>query len=682
METMNTDVPARPAGRRLRAGTPAAVDRSARIGRLLSSGVLLLLAGVLPAQQHPEPVSVGAVSTVAALPGDRLAGGVARLLGEWYGTLLDARPADGTTWGRWQLRFALTGSDRGLELTSELREGDRPVAAQASWLPPGSLGSVVATAAGDGVRLWSQAHRVPFPDDLAPAPRHGAVLSASGLARLLQRPVAAHEVRAVAAYPEGILVHLPDGPIALDGRFAPTPDTAVWLTWRDRFAALGAEWHTLYPLHDRRVVLVPQEGDPVVVDPWSERRGPVAEAPASPAASAGAVPSALVAVTGAGTSVWYRPGRLDVRPALGSPGPGASLRLPPGSVVPASTTASRDGTIWLYDPRERRIRALAPSGGELRQVFAVTPLLPARELGGVQALAVTADGHFLIGTRRAIRKLDRRGVPRWSLTLLRHQPRQRLPQAFSLAADTEEGAFLLLDRTSGSVHRFSEQPEPPAASPLTSTDPPAPAAVAAALTTSALQAADQAWQRHRPAATLRLLAAARRFLNGWRAADPLAEGVEERSSAIDRFTAAVDRALYGEPALTLQQVVPDRYHPALGTYYRRHPFAVTVRNGGSDREPSTVELGLAGAAVATTLALPAMAAGEEVTLPAQLAPGVRLGSTDLPFETSLWLLSAPKSERSGSLTAVPFTVLCGRCLPAEALAAPDAPVPIVLPLGT
>ena len=667
---MNTDVPARPTGRRLRVGTRAAGDRSGTIGRLLSSGVLLLLAAALPAQQRPVPVSIDAISTVAAVPGERLAASVARLLGEWYGALLDARPADAATSGQWRLRFAFTRTDRGLELTSELWDGDRPTpaAAHTSWLPPGSLGSVVATAAGDGFRLWSQAHRFPFPGDLAPAPSHGAVLPAAGLARLLQRPVAAHEVRTVAAYPEGILVHLLDGPIALGRQFAPTPDTVVWLTWRDRFAASGADWHTLYPLHDGRVVLVPHEGDPVVVDPLSERSAPVAQAP-SPTASAGAAPAALVAVTGSGTSVWYRPGRLDVRPALGPPASAASLRLPRGSLVPTATTASPDGTIWVFDPRERRIRALALSGGELRQVFSVTPLLPARELGGVQALAVTAGGHFLIGTRRAIWKLDRRGMPHWSLTLLRHQPRQRLPQAFSLTAGTEEGAFLLLDRTSGSVHRFSEQPEPPASSLLTSTDSPAPAAVAAALTVSALQATDQAWQRHRPAAALRLLAAARRFLNRWRAADPLAEGVEERSGAIDRFTEAVDRALYSEPELTLQ-VVPDRYHRALGTYYEQHPFAVTVRNVGGDREPSAVELGLAGAATATLLALPAMAAGEEVTLPVQLAPGPRLGSTDLPVETSLWLYSARKSELPASLTAVPFTVVSGRCLPAEARAAP------------
>lgn len=645
------------------------IDRSAASCRLASIGVLLLLAAALPGQQRPVPISVAATSTVAVLPGDRLAGSVAWLLGQWFGALVDARPtADGAPPGRWQLRFSLTTTGRGMQLISELWERDRAALAHTSWLPPRSLGAVVTTAAGDGIRLWEQARGVPLANDLAPAPRHGAVLPASGLARLLQRPVAPHEVRAVAAYPGGILVHLPDGPIALDKQFALSTDTVVWLTWRDRHRASPAAWHTLHPLHDGRVVLVPEAGVPVVVDPFSERSSPLTAAPAQTAASTSAAPPALVAVTGAGTSVWYRPGQLSTRRAAPR-APDASVHLPRGNVIPTSVAASRDGTIWVFDPRERRIRAFAPSGGgELRQVLAVTPLLAARELGGVQALAVTADGHFLIGTRRAIWKLDRRGIPRWSLTLLRHEPRQRLPQAFSLTAETEGGAFLLLDRTSGSVHRFSEQPEPSATPLLTATVPPGPAAIAAALTASALRATDQAWQHHRPSATLLLLGAARRYLNQWRAADPLAEGAEERSAAIDRFTSAVEKALYSEPELTLQ-VAPDYYHAALGTYYEQHPFAVTIRNAAVNREPSTVEIGLDGTDTATPLSLPAMASGEEVVLPVQLVADPRHGSTDLPFETLLWLNTAPKSPSSGSLTSVPLTVTPGRCLPAEAIAA-------------
>ncbi len=650
------------------------VDRSAANCRLASIGVLLLLAVALPGQQRPAPISMSATSTVAILPGDRLADSVAWLLGQWFGALVDTRPAAvGAPPGRWQFRFSLTTTDRGMQLTSELWERGRVALAHTSWLPPRSLGAVVTTAAGDGIRLWAQARGFPFANDLAPAPLHGAVLSASGLARLLQRTVAPHEVRAVAAYPEGILVHLPDGPIALDKQFAPSADTVVWLTWRDRRPASPAAWHTLHPLHDGRVVLVPEAGIPVVVDPFSERSTPLTVSPAQTAASTSAAPPALVAVTGAGTSVWYRPGLLTARRAAvrqrASRLAPDSVHLPRGNVIPSSVATSRDGTIWLFDPHERRIRAFVPSGGgELRQVLAVTPLLPARELGGVQALAVTADGHFLIGTRRAIWKLDRRGIPRWSLTLLRHEPRQRLPQAFRLTAETEGSAFLLLDRTSGSVHRFSEQPEPSAVPLLTATAPPGPAAIAAALTASALRATDQAWQRHRPSATLLLLAAARRYLNQWRAADPLAEGVEERSAAIDRFTSAVEKALYSEPVLTLQ-VAPDHYHAALGTYYEQHPFTVTVRNADVDREPSTVEIGLGGTDTVTTLPLPAMASGDEVVLPVQLVPDPRHGSTDLPFETSLWLNTAPESQLSGSLTSVPLTVTPGRCLPAEAIAA-------------
>lgn len=638
-----------------------------------------LAAAVLPAQQRPAAqraatVTVRASSAVARLPGDRLAASVAWLLDEWYAPAVAARTATAGAPATTRLVLALTRSERGLHLRSELIESGRSLGVRSSWLPDESLGAVTATAAGDGFLLWSEARAFPHLRSLGPPPVHGAQLPAAGLARLLQRPVTGRDVQAAAVYPGGVLVLLADGPVALGHRFDIVPDTALWLTWHDGPAAEGAPWRNLYPLHDGRVVLEPWSGAPVVaaadqVAPDQAVRRPSGAAGLSAGAREGAAPpGTLLAVAADGSAAWHRPGNLVMRSHGAAAAGAAHLRL--GGAAPSATAADDGGALWLFDPGEHRIRAFAATaGGRLRQVMAVTPMLPARELGGVQALALTADGGFLIGSQRVVWSVDRRGMPRWELRLLQVQPRRRLPQAFTLTGGAERGTFVLLDRSTGGVHRFTERPEPAAPALLTSAADPKPGAVAAALTDSALLAAERSWQQRRPKSAALLLATAGRHLKRWHAADPLADGVERRAGAIERLSTTVEHALYGEPPLA-PRVAPDRYHPALGGYYETHPFALTMRNGVRERAAAEVELGIAGATSVTTVAAPALAGGEETTVPVQLHAAAGAGSTGVPYETTLWLSAAAAAGTEPVLSAMPITVEPERCLPEQAAANP------------
>ncbi len=651
--------------------------------RLVAAALLLaaLAAAELAAQQHPAErrtttVTVVATSAVDRLPGDRLAAAVAWLLGEWYGPAVAGRAAPGGETDApppeaIRLQLALTEGDRGLHLRSELIERGRSAGVRSAWLPAGSVGAVTATAAGDGFLLWSEARRFPHLRGLGTPPDRSAWLPAAGLARIVQRPVTGRDVQAAAAYPGGVLVLLADGPLALGPRFEIVPDTAAWLTWREEPPAAGAPWRNLYPLHDGRVVLEPWSGNPVVTAAWQA----AVRATGPPALFAGpgegaASPAALLAVAPDGTAAWHEGDTLTML-GYGAARPDR-VRLPLGSVAPTAVAADGGGLLWMFDPRERRIRAFAATGGGLRQVLAVTPMLPAQELGGVQAIAVTAAGRLLIGSQRAVWNVDRRGVPRWVLPLLQTQPRQRLPQAFSLAAGAEPGAFLLLDRTTGSVHRFAEQPEPAAdRHPASGTDR-KPGALAAALADSAMHAAERAWQQRRPRSAALLLAAASGHLKQWHAADPLAEGVERRSAAIEQLGKAVEHALYGAPPLTAR-IAPGRFHPALAAFYETHPFTLTVRNAARDRAPTEVALGIAGVTSAITVAAPALAAGEQVDLPVQLHAAPSAGGAAVPYDTTLWLAAAAHADGAPVLSAIPFAVEPRRCRPQQAVATPAGP---------
>ena len=652
-----------------------------RAARLLWCGTLLLAGALLTAQPQPaagQPamVTVAATSAVAALPGERLAASAAWLLGEWYGPALTARvapagaaaaPAASPSAAR--LLLALTETDRGLHLHSELVVSGRSLGVRDAWLPHGSLGAVTATAAGDGYLLWSQARRFPHLRDLATPPRRSALLPAAGLTRLLQRPVTGRDVQTAAAYPGGVLVLLADGPVALGHGFDIVPDTAAWLAWREGPAAAGAPWRNLFPLHDGRVLLEPWSGDPVVTAADHVGAQPLAPEGLFSATRAGVPPAgSLLAVAADGTAAWHAPGALIMR-ASGADEAGA-VRLPLGAAVPSASAADGGGAVWMFDPRERRIRAFAATAASgLRQVLAVTPMLPAEELGGVQALAVTAGGQFLIGSQRAVWSIDRRGMPRWALRLLQPQPRQRLPQAFSLTTGGAHGTFLLLDRSTGSVHRFSEQPEPAAAQHLTSVEAPKPGAVAAAVSDSAMHAAERAWQRRQPESAALLLAAAGRQLRRWHAADPLADGIERRSTAIEQLSETVEHARYGEPPLTAR-IVPARYHPTLSAYYDTHPFALTIRNAARDRPTAEIALGVAGAASAITVSVPALAAGAETTLPVRLHAGGGAGRTGVPYHTTLWLSAAADADAAPVLSAQALTVEPEHCLPEQAADTP------------
>ena len=369
--------------------------------------------------------------------------------------------------------------------------------------------------------------------------------------------------------------------------------------------------------------------------------------------------------------MWHRPGLLAVRQPAGNGSAAAYLELPVGSIASAAVTGDGRGAVWAFDPRERRIRVFAPGAGygtELRQLYAVTPMLPWEDLSGVRTIALTAEGHLLVGSRRGIWQVDQRGLPRWSLRVLGTQPRQRLPQAFTIVSLADEAAFLLLDRTTGVLHRFVEHPQPRLRTEESQlllrpdSSPPAQGALPRALAVNAMRAAEQAWQRHYPNTAHRLLAAARRHLTRWRAADPLAADADRHAAAIETLGESVQQALYGEPLFGLQ-VVPDTHHPALHSHYEEHPFSVSLHNLRGTEVQSVVELGVAGTTDFTTLRSPTIAAGATATLLAPLHAPRAHGATDLPREVSLWLRAAPAVGAAAVLAHTPLSLAARRCAP-------------------
>ena len=631
----------------------------------------LLGSAPLPAQQRPAPerpgtraaIAVDATSSLPALPGSQLAASVAWLLGEWYGRYVIGHPAvDSAERPPWRLRLAVADGTHGVKLRSELIAPDGSATTRGAWLPPGSLGALTATAAADGFWLWAQAQRFPHLAALAPAPARAASLPAQAVSRLGRQPPATAAARVAAGASGGILMLLSDGPLALGSGFEITPETMVWLTWRE-YAPPGA-WRGLYPLADGRVVLQPAEGPALLVDPYLEGSDAADRGPETATA-------ALLTVAPSGAQVWHRPGLLEVWQPAGNGSIATSLELPVGSIAATAVTGDRHGAVWAFDPRERRIRVFAPGTGdrsEVHQLSAVTPLLPWEELSAVQTIALTADGHLLIGSRRGIWKLDRRGLPLWSLEVLGTRPRQRLPQAFTVVPLADAPAFLLLDRTTGTLHRFDEQPGPDSGAeqrPLllrSDKSSPAPGALPRALTSNALRAAEQAWQRHYPNAAHRLLAAARRHLSGWRAADPLAQDADRHAVAIETLGESVARGLYGEPLFALE-VAPDTYHPALQPHYEEHPFRLSLHNRSGSAVQSVVELGVAGTTRSATLRSPTIAAGATATLSVPLHAPAAHGATDLAREVSLWLRAAPAEGAPAVLAHTPLSLEARRCVP-------------------
>ena len=619
-----------------------------------------------PAPEHPgarAAVAVDAASSLPALPGGQFAASVAWLLGEWYGRYVIGHAAvDSAERPPWRLRLAVAAGTHGMTLRSELIAPDGSATTRGAWLPPGSLGALTATAAADGFWLWAQAQRFPHLAALARAPARTASLPAQAVSRLGRPPPAAAAARVAASASGGILMLLSDGPLALGSRFEITPDTMSWLTWRE-YAPPGA-WRGLYPLADGRVVLQSAEGPPLLVDPYLEGGNAAGRGPET-------ATTALLTVTPSGSQVWHRPGLLEVWQPAGSGGTVTFLELPIGSIAATAVTGDRRGAVWAFDPRERRIRVFAPGTGdrsEVRQLYAVTPLLPWEDLSAVQTVALTADGHLLIGSRRGIWKIDQRGLPVWSLDVLGTRPRQRLPQAFSVVPLTDAPVFLLLDRTTGTLHRFDEQPGPDSGAEETplllrpDSSPPPPGALPRSSTINALHAAEKAWKRHYPNAAHRLLAAARRHLSRWRAADPLARDANRHAAAIETLGDSVEQGLYGEPLFDLE-VAPDTNHPALQSHYQEHPFRISLHNRSGSAVQSVVEVGMAGTTRSATLHLPTIAAGATTTLSVPLHAPATHGATDLAREVSLWLRAAPAEGGPAVLAHTPLPLEARRCFP-------------------
>ncbi len=75
-------------------------------------------------------------------------------------------------------------------------------------------------------------------------------------------------------------------------------------------------------------------------------------------------------------------------------------------------SSTPDGTLWAFDPVERRIHIFAPDG---EAVDTIVPQLPADQATGTIGLAVYDNLDFLLLTRNGLHKFTRTGRPVWRL---------------------------------------------------------------------------------------------------------------------------------------------------------------------------------------------------------------------------------------------------------------------------
>ncbi len=377
-------------------------------------------------------VSIPAAGRDDVLQEDAVLRGITDFAVRAWPALLEIRPGET---GEASARVTLTRDARGITVATELLAGPGPKRSLRSTVPAGSTGSVVPTAAADVAWLWAAASGfaglVP-----GPAPGLAAVLETDSLAGLTDWPPDGLEPLAIASSSEGLTILFPRGWLTLGPLFRigkeaardlllqPRPDEPVYTG-----LARGAR---------DSIVLTRADGAVQLVDPLLANRQPIAAHPGTRLLASAAHEAVMLS----GSEATFVP--------LDSGGTQThSVRIAAAWITAADTDAA--GNLWAWDGQERRLRVTTREG---REISAVRPLVSASELPVPQALAVLADGSFLLGGSGELWRFEASGIPSWRISRLPGVPGGSLPASFALAVDRSSGAVWLLDGPSRRVLQF------------------------------------------------------------------------------------------------------------------------------------------------------------------------------------------------------------------------------------
>ena len=364
-------------------------------------------------------VSIPAASRNDVLQENAVLRGIADFAVHAWPALLEIRPGEA---GDASARVTLTRDARGITVATELLAGSRPKQSLRSTVPVGSAGSVVPTAAADIAWLWAAASGF---SGLAPGPAPGlaAVLETDSLAGLTGWRPDGLEPLAIDSSAEGLTILFPRSLLTLGPLFRVGKEAA-----RD----LLLQPDTVEPVHAGMarsargsIILTRADGTAQLVDPLLAIRRPIT----APSGARLLAIAAHEAVFLSGTEATFVP--LD-----SSETQTRSVRIAAAWITAAGADAA--GNLWAWDGQERRLRVTTREG---REIAAIRPLARASDLPVPQALAVQADGSFLLGGSGELWRFQASGIPSWRISRLPGVPGGSLPASFALAVDRSSGAI-------------------------------------------------------------------------------------------------------------------------------------------------------------------------------------------------------------------------------------------------
>ncbi|MCX7030779.1 MAG: hypothetical protein NTU62_11765, partial [Spirochaetes bacterium] len=406
-----------------------------RIAVLLALAAALagpLAAGSAAVARIDLAVSIPASSRDDTLQEKAVLRGIMDFAVRAWPALLEIRPGEA---GDASARVTVIRDVKAITVATELLAGSASKRSLRSTVPPDSAKSVVPTAAADVAWLWAAASGF---QGLGPGPAPGlaAVLETDSLAGLTGWSPAGLEPLAIASSAEGLTILFPRGWLTLGPLFRIGKEAARDLLLQPRqddpvYAGLARSSRG-------SIVLSRADGAAQLVDPLVASRQPLAAPPGARLLAIARHEAAFLS----GSEATFVP--------LDSGGtPTRSVRIAAAWITAVDADAA--GNLWAWDGQERRVRVTTREG---REISAVRPLVRASDLPVPQALAVLADGSFLLGGSGELWRFEASGIPSWRLSRLPGVPGGSLAASFAIAVDRSSGAVWLLDGPSRRVLQF------------------------------------------------------------------------------------------------------------------------------------------------------------------------------------------------------------------------------------
>jgi hypothetical protein len=411
-------------------------------GRCIPAAYIFLLALLLPGAAGGDAlrVSVSVASGVGdmAPTAEALRAGLERMFTGAFGKFVELSLDTAS--------ISLDMEGRDIAVSTDLTRGGVTRSLR-SMVPPDAPASLLSTMCGDLAFLcFSSRDFAAFP--LAPPPVLVAALGIDTLQVLTGWDAADLEPIGISSSGEEFTLCFPHRYLTLGPLFRITAGTI-----RDLYGESGGR----EPLQLSGVAAQP--GDDLVL--LSEREGKIARVNSrlgirhvvdAPGLSGLAARSLDLETVGVLSN---SPGHVGiVRYSLKG---GQPQVLPVSATYLPAFSLDGEGNLWTWDAGERRIRILAPGGGE---IFSIKPLLKASAMQLPQELAVFDDGSFLLGGSGEVWRFERTGIPVWRLSRIPGRQGEQLPPVFQIAVDRIDGSFTLLDAQSRRLLAFASAPSP------------------------------------------------------------------------------------------------------------------------------------------------------------------------------------------------------------------------------